>query len=433
MRDIFFLAFFLWTLPLALSSGLVAFLLWTWADLVVINNYVYGFMSAIKYVQLYALVTFLVVLLQYHKKISAYKLNAMIGLMLILLLHGAVSAVLAYPGLERNWEIFGNLAKIIVMCALMPLVLKNRESINLYVLCVVTAIGFHGLLDGLKMVASAGAHNVTGIGKFGDNNHYALILLMVMPLAIYLARYFESLYLRWASFGLFMLMLLAVVGTNSRGALIAAMAGLLWFTLIGKKKIKLLLFGLSLCFVVFIAAPDDWFSRMSTIQEAQEDSSFMGRVAAWKLATAIAIENPLFGGGFYAGQAASTFEVFRNSQGLLPFIETPGLLRPTATHSIYFQILGDLGFNGLLLFVAIFGYVFHVRGEIAKRARETGGIAWANDLANLISVSIVVYLIGGALLSLAYYEIPYYLAILIKLIDVVSQEEVKSVTIALPK
>jgi len=43
---------------------------------------------------------------------------------------------------------------------------------------------------------------------------------------------------------------------------------------------------------------------MDTIESVNEDSSFLGRIVAWKEAILIAADNPMFGGGFKAGQHA---------------------------------------------------------------------------------------------------------------------------------
>ena len=87
----------------------------------------------------------------------------------------------AYPGLDRNWELFGNVVKTVLFCLFMPMIVVSRFRIHAFVLVIALAISFHGVLDGLKFIASGGGHNAQPLKKFGDNNHLALILLMVLP------------------------------------------------------------------------------------------------------------------------------------------------------------------------------------------------------------------------------------------------------------
>ena len=50
-------------------------------------------------------------------------------------------------------------------------------------------------------------------------------------------------------------------------------------------------------------------------------------------------------------------------------------------------------------------------------------MAWAHDLAAMCQVSLVGYAIGGAFLSLSYFDLPYYIvAVLVVLREVVRRE-----------
>ena len=157
---------------------------------------------------------------------------------------------------------------------------------------------------------------------------------------------------------------------------------------------------------------------MQTIQSAQEDSSFMGRVRAWQVSSAIALENPVFGGGFRAVQSHDVWDRFKHSAGILPFVEVNAASRSgIAAHSIWFEVLGDQGFVGLFLFLMLIFNAFKTRGEIKKLGKDKGEIdAWAIDLANVTCASLVAYCICGSLLSAAYFELPYICFMLLEVI-----------------
>lgn len=417
MRDLVVFLFFLGILPLALSNAFVAFLLWTWTGLAAVNSYLYGFMAGIPVVQVFAGITLALVMIPSMRLGMVYRSSGVVLIFFVIVLHGLFAATFAYPGLPHNWVIYSNMVKTILLCMFMPLFITNRDRLNIYVMLMAGAVCFHGLLDGLKFISSGGAHTAYGIPKFGDNNHYALILLMAIPLLLYIFRYAEAKILRLTAVVCFFLTFFAVLATQSRGALLTLLAIGLWLILMSKRKVMGLIIAGILVTMVMQFAPSHWFERMDTIKTADEDKSFMGRVTAWKRASAIALQNPVLGGGYHAGQGVSIYDEFRYKQGLLGFVDTPDTGYAAASHSIYFEVLGDLGFVGLLLFMLALASVFYNRRRILRKAKsDPARLEWAADLSNFIAAGIVAYMIGGAALSAAYFELPYYLIMLMQVL-----------------
>lgn len=409
MRDLLVLGFILLSVPIAFMAPFAGYLLWGWAGLISLNFYLYGFMSGLGYVQIFAMVTLVALFMKRDRSLVPFKPNRTTVLLGLFVVHGLMVALLAYPGLERNWELFGNLTKTALFCVLMPLVAVNRFRIHALTLMVALAVSFHGALDGLKFIASAGAHNAQAIKSFGDNNHLALVLLMVLPFLYYLYQYSVWKVTRLGFLAALPLTVLAVVATHSRGALLGLFAVAIWVVLKSQKK-ALGMFLVGLCaFMVVQLAPDEWSSRMETIQTAQEDASFMGRVTAWKVSSAIAVDNPVFGGGFRALQSHPVWDTYKYSQGLLGFVDTPTLNRSgVAAHSIWFEVLGDQGFVGFFIFVALLVNGFFTRREVWKLVRHNGPQEqWAGDLADMVAAALLAYVVSGSLLSAAYFELPY--------------------------
>jgi len=417
VRDLAVLAFMLAFVPLALTNTFSAYLLWGWMGLIALNGYVYGSMTAVPFVQVFALITLARLVTQKDPEYGKPTLDSTTILFILFIAHGFLSALFAYPGLARNWELFTNMLKTIMFCLLMPLLIKSRFRIHAMVLMIAMGVGFHGLLDGLKFIASAGGHQARGITKFGDNNHYAMVMVMVLPLMFYVYQYSASKLVRLIVLASTAVVSLSIIATNSRGGLVSLAVMALWIVATSRKKVMGLITMAALALLMVQLAPDSWFSRMDTIQSANEDMSFMGRVTAWKRASAIALESPVLGGGFHAGQAPSIFEQFRYKDGLLGMFYTPNVGYPAATHSIYFEVLGDLGFLGLFLFLACLANGFITASKIKSIAKQQGQTSfWASDLANCITASMVAYAVGGAALSAAYFELPYVLLMLLAVV-----------------
>lgn len=400
----------------ALFNAFAGYLVWGWAGLIAINYYTYGVAASLPWVQIFAILTLILLVLGKDEQRVRFEPNQTASLLILFGIHGFFCAVLAYPGLERNWELYGNVLKTTLFCLLMPILATNRSRIHALVVMIAIAISFHGVLDGLKFLLNAGDYRAQVIAKFGDNNDLGLVLLMALPLIYYLYEYSSHRLVRLGFMGAIPLTVLAIVSTNSRGALLGLVALSLWLVLISSKKIKGLLVVVVLGTMLLQLAPSSWTERMDTIKTAEEDGSFMGRVTAWKVSSAIAVEHPFFGGGFRAVQSHPVWDAFKDSPGLLGFVDTPALERSgVAAHSIWFEVLGDTGFIGFFLFVFLILNAFLTRREVWRLVRAGDGREkWAGDLADMLGGALLVYVVSGSLLSAAYFELPYLVYMLLE-------------------
>ena len=418
MRDLMILASMCVFLPLALSNAFLAYLLWGWTAVIALNSYVYGFMRHVPFNMIFAILAIALIFLgrDVHKGRLVLPRTSM--LFILFAVQATVSFIFAYDDLARNTELYSNLLKALVFCILMPCVLTRRYRIHALVLAVTLGLSFHGVIEGLKFIASMGGHKIQGLARFGDNNHFAIVLVMGIPLLLYIYRYSERRLMRWLTLGGVVLSIAAVIATHSRGGFISMALMAIWIVFNSRRRaLGIVMIGLGLMAVVALA-PSSWSDRMNTITEASQDSSFMTRVVAWKVSSEIALQNPITGGGFHAVQDQFVWNQFRHSDGLLGFVDTPYRAEKAfAAHSIYFEVLGDLGFTGLLIFLAIllntFVTCFQIRRQVAKAGRH---LKWASDLANMLAASMIGYVIGAAALSLAYHEVMYIFVMLMQVL-----------------
>ena len=128
----------------------------------------------------------------------------------------------------------------------------------------------------------------------------------------------------------------------------------------------------------------------------------------------LAVDRPLTGGGFepYSRQIFEQYNSFY--QGSL------------SAHSIYFQVLGEHGFVALGLFLLFWFLVWRMCTQVAKATRGNQQDHWAYWLAQMVKVSLVAYLVGGAFQNLAYWDLPYYLFVAIAVTRVIVREQARS-------
>lgn len=415
MRDLMVMFGVLILIPLAFSNAFVAYILWGWSALIAVDSYLYGFMQGMRLNMTFGLIALLMILMRRDTlRGSSLKESPAFILMVLFLLQATISASFAYPGNSKNWDLYDKIIKSFLFALAMPLVVVGRNRIHVFVLTLCLGLGFHGLIDGLKFMSSGGGHNVHGLIKFGDNNHYAVMMVMVIPLFLYLGKHMAYRHMRWGMYFCAFLTIAAVIGTHSRGGLISLIAMGGWLVFTSRQKFGGLLLFLCGGILVLMMAPEAWFSRMDTIGDAQQDSSFMARVEAWQVSSAIAMQNPFTGGGLHAVQVQSVWAMFRGQTGLLSFVESgPPSEIFRAAHSIYFEVLGDMGFTGLLLFLAILlvGMRNGRRTEALLTTRKAE-YEWAIDLSRTLSAVIFGYAVGGASVSLAYSEFIYVIVML---------------------
>jgi probable O-glycosylation ligase (exosortase A-associated) len=140
----------------------------------------------------------------------------------------------------------------------------------------------------------------------------------------------------------------------------------------------------------------------------------MGRVNAWRMAINLANDRPLVGGGF---------EIY-NERVFSRYAPDPEDLH--AAHSIYFQVLGEHGYVGLMLFLLLWFLVWRDASWIIRNSRDHAELRWALDLARMIQVSLVGYAVGGAFQNQAYFDLPYEMLIAVVLTRLLVEKEVEA-------
>ena len=419
MRDLMFALMMLVAVPLAIARPFNAYLLWAWTAMVVPTSYFYGFMADARLNFAFAVLTLLFILLG-RVPWKSYQANRVTWLYLVFLFHGTLAYFFAYPANPNNAVYFEFFVKGMVFCLVMPFFIRQRLHMHAFLIVIVLGLGLHGVLNGLKVLASAGGHNVLGPAgtMLDDRNHLSTALALALPLFYYLFQQSRHRLIRWAFLGGFVVVALAIAGSGSRGGFIALSVVSTWLVVTSRKRWSALALVIILALLFVNLAPEQWFSRLSTIEEAGADESFMGRVIAWKISSAMALSNPVFGGGFHAVQLQGIWDQFKAAPSLLGFLNLPiPEFSAKAAHSIYFEVMGDMGFVGLFIFMAILLHALRSRFVIKRQLHSMGPQwLWARDMADMLMLAILAYMAGGAAVSLAYFEVIYMVVMLMEML-----------------
>ena len=184
-----------------------------------------------------------------------------------------------------------------------------------------------------------------------------------------------------------------------------------------KGRLVIALALMILVFPIYKFMPAHWTERMWSIGAASEDTSFQERLGAWQTSFNIAKARPFTGGGFNSIESPSVYKIYGDNPAG----------RPRAAHSIYFEVLGDHGFIGLIIYVSLLMVSWRYAGATARKARQDPELEWVADLAAMVQVSLVTFAVAGAALSVAYYDIFYLLVgVIIVLREIVSRRQTRA-------
>lgn len=399
MRDLLVLGVFMGALPFALRHTWIGVLLWTWVSVMNPHKLAFGFAYDAPFAAVAAGVTLLSMLVS-RDKLSLPSSPVVKTLLAFVIWMCATTAFSFFPAL--SWEQLSKVLKIQLMTIVALLALKERKHIELFIWVNVLSIGFYGFKGGLFTISTGGGGRVSGPagGFIEGNNELAVALVMVIPLMNFLRLHSSSFWVRQGLWAVMLLSAVAALGTQSRGALLAvsAMALMIWFRSAQKVFSGVFMGAAAVSLIAFM--PSAWESRMSTIESFQSDNSAMGRIEAWKMTINLA-NRQFFGGGF---------EIYRPD---IYALFAPDSLQQQGAHSIYFSVLGEHGYLGLFLFLGIWTLAFRVANQIRREAKQRKETQWLYNLASMCQVSLVGYLVGGAFLSLAYFDLPYNILVVL--------------------
>ncbi len=404
MRDLIITMIVMAGALMALSRPHIGLYLWSWLSYMNPHRFSWGFAYSMPFVQVAAITTLVGMFFSGHKvrlpRSPLVWVWAAFVAWQVVTTFAAIDYDISHEGMVQS-------LKIQAMILATLLIIQTRQQLDGLVWVIALSIGFFGIKGGVFTILTGGQFRVWGPPEsfIEGNNEIALALIIILPLLRYLQMEAKSVWVRRALIAAMLLCSASIVASYSRGAFLAGSAMTLFLILKSSRRVPLLLGVLVVIPLMLSMMPKQWFERMSTIENYQEDGSAMGRINAWYFAINLANDHPITGGGF---------RTFRKS---LFLIYAPDPEDFHDAHSIYFEVLGEQGYVGLFLFLSIWLGTWLKASRIIRRTREDPGLDWAGNLASMCQVALVGYGTGGAFLGLAYFDLPYHIMAMIIVLD----------------
>ncbi len=413
-RDFVVTAVILGLLPFSLAQPWIGVLTWSWIGYMNPHRLTFGYAYDLPFGLLIMGAT--LVGLPFTKDKRGLPGSIEVFLLLALWAWFFVTTMFAFYPAEA-WIHFVKVSKILLGVVLTLILFQDARRLRMLIWVIVGSIGFYGLKGGLFTLATGAQHQVLGPPDsfLSGNTEIGLALNMAIPLLVYLQRQEQHFWRRRALLAVTILSIIASLSTYSRGALLglAVVVPLIFL----KSRARLILLPVLIIAVIVLPSvmPKGWVSRMETIETYKEDESANQRLNSWFVSYQLAKDYPVMGGGF------RTFS--REIYNLyLPGYQFAGAEHDA--HSIYFQVLGEHGFTGLGIFVALLVSTLVSLRRLVWQTRKNPEQQWICNCAQMVEVSVVAYIVTGAFLSMSYFDLFYHLVAITVILKVLAKAPV---------
>lgn len=244
-----------------------------------------------------------------------------------------------------------------------------------------------------------------------DENDAALGLGMAAPIAYYYSKWKGSSVLwKFIIYSTFILLTIGIILTQSRGGLLGLFSifGMIW--IFSSRKMLILTATAILVMVswglIHNILPEGYINDVISGVTDPSDSTRVERFRSWEIAWLMFLDNFIFG----VGAGNFPYNVGRYQLETSWWQSWMKSLEGRQVHSLYFEILADLGLIG---FVVIFGTIIYLTKKCLSIQSilntKKRNLSSDNDQINIaliaraLVVSIVCYLISGAFISVSYY------------------------------
>lgn len=298
--------------------------------------------------------------------------------------------------------------KTVAFATFVPYVIRSRVQIEAFAQTYVLSLAANFIPFGIKVMISGGGYGQNlglqqGNSGLSEGGLLSTACLMAVPLAMYLAKHSQLIprmkILPLAYWGIAVLSIITALGTYERSAVLGLGALAVYMWLRSKHKFGfgiVLALGLAVMAIVGVGA----LNNRAAIGDYQSDNSAYVRILVWQWTLEFTATHP-FGGGFVtyiinhvevpaSGQAPAHIEFGR------------------AFHSTYFEVLGEHGYPGIIMFLTLAISTLLMLRRVAKKVRPYPELEWIGGLSDALQSGLAVFLTSGAFVGLAFQPMFWY-------------------------
>jgi putative inorganic carbon (HCO3(-)) transporter len=399
VRDYVLTAFIVAILPACFFRPWLGIVAWFWFGLMNPHRQTWDFAVSMPFASLIGGATLLGMLVARDRRPIPW--NRELVLIAVLMVYFSLTSMVAWAP-DFAWMQWLKVFKIVLMTVLATMFIYGKERIRLLMLTIVFSIGFYGVKSFFWVLRSGGLNRVEGpAGTFMDGNTFlGLAFNMVIPLMIFMAREEQKPWLKRTLYVMAAMTVLSTIFTYSRGAFIGLALIIPLMYLRSQQKVLAACILIPAMLAAPFVLPDQISERADLIENYEGDKSAIQRLQSWAVAWNIAKDRPLTGAGF-------EFE-YGDPVRWYAYAEQKYLWAttyPRAAHSIYFQVLGQHGIVAALLYMGLLLGTLASLGRSKTFASTRSELSWIAIYSSGMQIAIVGYMVSGAFLSSAYFDL----------------------------
>jgi len=427
IRDILVAAIILLAAPIALFSPYFGVLMWTWIAYFNPHRYAWGYVLYSFQPAIIIAIPTLVGALFAPKNIQMFTRETVLLAVLWVWLAFTTLYISFVPDFaghvqDANLHLI-QVSKILLMTFVTILLVTSKGKLRGLVLVILASFGFRALFAAIFFIRTGGQFQIWGPeGSFlYDNNDFGLALNMTIPMFFFMARAEPKLWMRIGLRALMVCVIICVIGTYSRGGLVGL--GVITLALLAKSRQKIIgsvIVAIALLSIVMFSTAA-WKNRMDEFLHGNLDASAYSRIVAWGGAWNLVKDYPVTGGGFDVFTDEAVFPQYApaGARGALYGLN----LRLHSSHSIYFQMLGEQGWVGLGLFIALLATSYASLRGLRKQAKIHRNLEWVVPYTHMFEVTLLAYMASGATLGRAYFDFFYQVIASIIVLKILSRRD----------
>jgi putative inorganic carbon (hco3(-)) transporter len=401
LRGILLIAFIVGSLPFCFFRPFYGIVLWTILAFLNPQSFTWSAATALPWAQIVAVPTIagLLIFVGGWYRLMSREVALVVILWIWFLITSFVSSSdpLFEHHAEDTWYRLSFVSKILLMTVLTIPIVDTFEKLRMLLRVIAGCFGVFVAKALPFVITTGGAHRLYGPpnSMIADNNDFGLALNMTLPIFFFLAQSESKLWMRRLFAFLFLATIPAIFFTYSRGALVGlvAVSGLMILTLSLRQRVMLVPVIVGALLVALLFAPDSWKERMDPTRKDAVDASANARLYAWTFARNLAADYPVTGGGF----ATFTHDLYSRyaPSGAGRVIH--------GAHSVYFQVLAEHGYVGLMFYLTLVGSCFVTAFRVAKAAKLRQDRI-VLQYVNMLRFSLTAFLTSGVFLGRAYFD-----------------------------
>ncbi|MHA3791053.1 putative O-glycosylation ligase, exosortase A system-associated [Sphingomonas sp. YL-JM2C] len=415
MRDLFLIGFLVAILLAGFRRPFLFVCAYVYVDIVSPQRISYYLLSSVPVSLIVFIAAFLGWAINDDKSLSKPTPRQVL-LILLLLYCGYTTLTADYP--DAALEKWDWVWKALVFSIFMPMTLYTRIRIEGVLLFMLLCLSSIAVVGGAKTLAGGGGYGTLNLMVANNSGMYesstiSAFAICSIPLILYMAKYSTivrpTIFSRLYWYALAFACLLIPIGTQTRtGLLCIVLAGVLELRATKRRFLYIgIIAAITTAGIPFL--PKTYTQRMDTIQGYKGDASASTRLAVWKWTLDYSKSHP-FGGGFeaYRGNKLTIDMSYRTADGTV--VSVVGYDAGRSFHNAYFEMLGEQGYPGLALFLAVH-LIGIFRMEVIRRSylKEQGANAWVSPLAAALQHAHLIYMLGSSFVGIAFQPYIYYI------------------------